>query len=964
MIVRIVLIIGVVELFVHESLLLVGVTDRAVRTFLDAFLLSLLSAPLLYLFVIKEFGRRVALVEGSEKREELTGQLISLMDNVPGVVYRGAPDWSINFIGAEVKNLTGHAPDEFTGGGVDWRSIIHPDDLESVRNAFSNAVHRKERSLRVEYRVNHVDSGYRWLEDRRQLVYATGGEFVSVEGLLLDMTERKSMEDALQAQFHMLQVVLDAIPSPIFYKDAGGVYLGCNKAYEEYLGIPKERFAGKTVYDVAPKDLADVYRKADDELFRSRGIQVYEASVVPADGRRHAVIFNKATFLNPDGSLGGLVGTILDITDRKRAEEEVRESNQILRATIQASPLPIVCLDLDGTVKMWNRAAESVFGWTENEAVGRPYPIIPEDKRAEFRSLLEQGARGPITGVEVRRRRKDGSPIDISIWTSPLFDTGGTVTGMMAVLVDITDRKRMEETRIRLEMAVEQSDETIMITDVDGTIQYVNPAFERVTGYAREEAVGRNPRFLQSGKHDKAFYREIRDKLAGGEAWNGRLINKKKNGELFEEEATISPVRDSAGKVINYLGVKRDITRLVSLEKQVRTAQRMEAVGTLAGGIAHDFNNALTGILGFGELLHARFAADPKTLGDLDVIRRCAEQASTLTRQLLTFARRQVIDPVRLDLNRVVRDLLKLLTKVIGEHIEIRTTLRENLPPTLADPGQMEQVLMNLCLNARDAMPAGGRLLIATSVETVEEEYRQTHPYMVPGRYVMLTVSDTGIGMDEKTRDRIFEPFFTTKGPEKGTGLGLAVVYGIVKQHNGFINVYSEPGEGTTFRVYLPAVSAAPDVVKAPERESVRGGNETILLVEDDGMVRALTERTLKEYGYDVLVGRDGEEAVEIYRGRKGIDLILIDVVMPRMGGKEAFDRIRELHPEAKAIFMSGYSVDSIHDSFVLKPGISFLPKPFVPSAMAKKVREALDAARAEQLPAVDPGRFPDGSAP
>ena len=483
---RTVVIVGVVEIFTHSAVVLMGVTDRATNLLLDVLLLSVLSAPLLYLFVIKEFGRRVAMAEALEKRAELTGQLLSLMDNVPGVVYRGAPDWSIGFIGAEVKNLTGYAPGEFTGGGVDWRSIIHPDDLELVKTAFSDAVRRKEKTLRVEYRVKHVDGGYRWLEDRRQMIYGAGGDLLSIEGLLLDMTERKSMEETVQNQFHFMQVLLDAIPTPIYYKNTQGRYLGCNKAYEEYVGLSKDHLVGKTVHDIAPKDLADIYRKSDDDLFRQRGIQAFEASAVPADGKRHAVIFNKATFLNPDGSLGGLVGSVLDITDRKRAEEA----------------------------------------------------------------------------------------------------------------------------RALLEMAVGQSNEMIMITDVDGTIQYVNPAFERLTGYAREESVGRNPRFLQSERHDKAFYREMWDKLARGKTWSGRMINRKKNGELFEEEASISPVRDTDGKVISFLGVKRDITQLVSLEKQVRTAQRMEAVGTLAGGIAHDFNNALTGIVGFGDLLHERFAAD------------------------------------------------------------------------------------------------------------------------------------------------------------------------------------------------------------------------------------------------------------------------------------------------------------------------------------------------------------------
>ena len=312
--------------------------------------------------------------------------------------------------------------------------------------------------------------------------------------------------------------------------------------------------------------------------------------------------------------------------------------------------------------------------------------------------------------------------------------------------------------------------------------------------------------------------------ISQGEVWAGHIINRKKDGSLYEEDATISPVRDPSGNIVSMVAVMRDVTQLQSLEKQLRTAQKMEAVGTLAGGIAHDFNNVLTVILGFGELLKLRIANDPKAVSDVDEILRGAERASVLTRQLLTFARRQVIDPVNLDLNRVVNDLDNLLRKVIREDIRIRTILAEKVSSIRADQGQVEQVLMNLSLNARDAMPGGGQLLVETQEEWVDEEYVKQYPYMKAGRYAVLSVSDTGIGMDEGTRDRIFEPFFTTKAPDKGTGLGLAVVYGVVKQHNGFIHVYSEPGKGTTFRIYFPAVDVPPDSKVVVARQVFRGG--------------------------------------------------------------------------------------------------------------------------------------------
>ncbi len=477
-----------------------------------------------------------------------------------------------------------------------------------------------------------------------------------------------------------------------------------------------------------------------------------------------------------------------------------------------------------------------------------------------------------------------------------------------------------------------------------GVVEW-NPAAERIFGWKANETIGKNAYELIIPKEERPRFEHWWSKLLKGDESSYSLnANVRKDGKTITCEWFNALLRDASGNVSGVLSMAHDVTEKAELERHLQTAQRMEAVGTLAGGVAHDFNNALTGIVGFGELLRMRMAGDGQALHDLDEILRCAERASTLTRQLLTFARRQVIDPVNLNLSALVGDLMKLIGKVVGAQIEVKTSLGKDVPTIHADRGQIEQVVMNLCLNARDAMPEGGRLVVETGGLHLEEESAGWNPYMKTGRYALLTVSDTGVGMDEKTRERVFEPFFTTKGPDKGTGLGLSMVYGIVKQHGGFIHLYSEPGKGTAFKVYFPATEAPPDAVSAiREEEHVRGGTETILLAEDEEAIRSFIERGLKELGYDVLVARDGEEAVGIFRQRKEIVLAVLDVVMPRKGGKVAFEEMQRENPRLKVIFMSGYSADAIHESFVLIPGTPFLQKPFGPTILARKIREVLD---------------------
>jgi PAS domain S-box-containing protein len=506
-------------------------------------------------------------------------------------------------------------------------------------------------------------------------------------------------------------------------------------------------------------------------------------------------------------------------------------------------------------------------------------------------------------------------------------------------------RTRLQETQQRLGTAVGQAAESIFITETDGTIVYVNPAFERITGYSYEEVIGRNPRILKSGRHDSAFYREMWGTIASGQVWQGRFINRKKDGSLYIEDATITPVRNQAGEIVNYVATMRDVTREVELEDQFRQAQKMEALGRLAGGVAHDFNNLLTIIHMSTRLLERQLRAEDPLWEPVQHIREASERATDLNKQLLSFSRHQMIEPQVINLNEAVSELSRMLQRLIGEDIQLETALAEDLWPVHTDPSQLDQVIMNLVVNARDAMPQGGTLSIRTANVRLDETYAARHVDAQPGEYALLSIHDTGMGMDDETKAHLFEPFFTTKGREKGTGLGLATVFGIVKQGRGHIDVESQVGQGSTFRIYLPRARVARKAPSARAHPQGIYGNETILLVEDEEAVRALTVGILQSYGYHVLVASDGAEALRVHRTYEGpIHLLLTDVIMPQMSGRELADRLRKLQPGIRVLFMSGYADERITDDGVFEPGTAFIAKPLTIEVLTHQVRMILDS--------------------
>ncbi len=522
-------------------------------------------------------------------------------------------------------------------------------------------------------------------------------------------------------------------------------------------------------------------------------------------------------------------------------------------------------------------------------------------------------------------------------------DPEGKPLHFITTVVDITERKHAEAERERLMAAIEQAGEMVVITDAEGTIQYVNPAFESVTGYRREEAVGRNPRFLKSGEQDPAFYRELWQTISSGNTWQGTLVNKRKDGTAYTEDATISPVRDAGGRIVSYVAVKRDITSQRLMEAQLRQAQKMETVGQLAGGVAHDFNNMLQVISSYVEMSLAKVEVGQPVQKYLLEVRRAAQRSAEITGQLLAFARKQTVSPKVLDMNDAVAGTQKMIQRLIGEDIDLAWMPGHETGKVRMDPAQLDQVLANLSVNARDAIGGVGKLTIETENVVFDEAYCAAHAGFVVGQYVLLAVSDDGRGMDRQTLGHLFEPFFTTKGPGKGTGLGLATIYGIVKQNNGFINVYSEPGQGTTFKVYLPRVEGAVAGAEA-EAAAYSGGTETVLVAEDEAAILELTRESLEQLGYTVLTARSPGEALRRSEEHAGsIELLITDVVMPQMNGRQLCERLISARPGLKCLYMSGYTANVIAHRGVLEEGVSFIAKPFSLATLAAKVREVLD---------------------
>jgi two-component system, cell cycle sensor histidine kinase and response regulator CckA len=625
-----------------------------------------------------------------------------------------------------------------------------------------------------------------------------------------------------------------------------------------------------------------------------------------------------------------------------------RADNQFFREVFAASPDGILLIDArTQQVIDCNEAACRQLGFTRDEFVGlqiQDFEAVetPEEISARVQQTVDSG----VAEFEATQRTKTGELRDVHVWTKSLTLRGRAV--FYTIFRDVTESTRTTE-RLRLHSAaLNAAADAIVITDRAGTIEWVNHAFTDLTGYSGDEVLGRNPRdLLKSGQHSELFYRELWETILSGRSWHGDMINRRRDGRLYTEEQTITPILDESGTITQFIAIKKDISDRRNLEARFLQAQKMESVGQLASGVAHDFNNLLTVINGTTDLLLHDLASDDPVHADLQEIKRAGDRAAQLTRQLLAFSRQQILEPHVVDLNAIVNGMSSMLERLVGEDVVVEYAAAPDLCHVCVDPGQIEQVITNLAVNARDAMPDGGRLSVETRNVQVDDEYAARHGAAVPaGTYAELAVSDTGTGIPPEVRARIFEPFFTTKAVGKGTGLGLSTVYGIVKQSRGFIWVYGEPGQGTTFKIYFPCVIGPVDLVMPSPAVASHRGQGTILLVEDNAALRQLATRFLEPAGYRVVAVGDAEEALQRLESRAElIDLLLTDVVIPGMNGRLLAERLAPTQPGMKVLYMSGYTGDSIVRRGVLTAQMAFISKPFTASTLLRKVREVLEAA-------------------
>jgi two-component system cell cycle sensor histidine kinase/response regulator CckA len=774
---------------------------------------------------------------------------------------------------------------------------------------------------------------------------------MAVDRALRDKAQRQEaarLQELIWRAKREWEHTFDTVSDPVLILDEQFRIKRANRATTRLLGLEFPRLIGQPCYQVvhgqaAPPPDCPFQRVLEIGKEERRDIEV------PRLGK----VFDATATPHRDSGqeAQGCVEVLRDITERKRAEEALQRVNEMLQALIHASPVPIVVVDPEGVVFLWNPAAERVFGWTAEEAVGELNPLILADPSDELRALRGRVLAGEsFTGVELRRQRKDGRLVDISFSAAPVRNADGKIMWIMEVLEDITERKRaaeaLRESEARYRELANSITDVFFAMDAELRYTYWNRASEALTGISAPDALGKTlydifPDTSETRQAESVY----RDVLRTGQPQT--FVNEYHLGERhFLFEISVYSARDGIAVFT------KDITERRRLEEHLRQSQKMEAVGKLAGGVAHDFNNLLTAIMGYSELVLTHLREGDRVRKHVLEIKKAGESAASLARQLLAFSRRQVLVPQILDLNSVVSNTQKMLRRMIGEDIELETVLATDLGCVRADLGQVEQVIMNLAVNARDAMPEGGKLTIQTANVELDEAYARSHIDVAPGRYVRLTVTDAGCGMDAETLSHIFEPFYTTKEEGKGTGLGLATVYGIVKQSAGHIAVSSEPGRGSTFRIFLPRVEAAVEPV-VPRRVAagLRRGTETILLVEDDVIVRDLVHEVLQGSGYTVLEADKASEALRIgedYAPRP-IHLLLTDVVMPEMDGPQLAEHLARLFPQMKVLYMSGYGETAAARPHRRPRGVPYLQKPFAPEILTRKVLEVLNSAPVEK---------------
>jgi two-component system cell cycle sensor histidine kinase/response regulator CckA len=833
---------------------------------------------------------------------------------------------------------------------ADWDPVFDMENIDAMWDEL-----KKGKSMRFET-LHRIASGKLVPVDVTVNYLVHEGREYSA-GYFQNITERKAMEAALKESEQNLITAQRIARVGNWVRDLSGNLISASAELYRIFGVSHEEFPGsfETLADFAHPEDRDRVSSTIENFLRNHLPYSVEYRITLPNGDNRIVLGKGEVVFDDQGKPSRMVGIAQDLTELRRVESALRKSEERYALAVQATNDGIWDVDFATGEVYFSPRWKSMLGYEDyeipNDLEEWKKRLHPDDfpKIIEARTEYLEG-RTPLYEVEYRLRHKDGSYCWVLSRGACVRDSQGIPYRFSGSHIDITKRMTLEhalrESEKKYRDLFEESKNAISIVDVTGRITDMNPAGAELLGYTREELLSMS--FANDFGILPAVSEELLKTLSGcGFVNDFELELRRKDGRKVVVHFSATVTRDESGNITGYRGIAHDISEHKRLERQLMQAQKMESIGILAGGVAHDFNNILTAISGYGETIRDNIPADNGLLREsVEQVLRAADRAAELTKSLLAFSRKQLLRPRQVEVGAIIRNTSKLISRLIGEDIELSTSFSDRKLPVMADTGQIEQVLMNLAANARDAMPNGGWLHVSTRQVIVHEGSEARYDLAKPGKYVRISISDNGVGIEKKYLGRIFEPFFTTKEVGKGTGLGLAMAYGAVKQHDGSIVVKSRPGNGTTFSIYLP-VEGDNDAVREKQPETVMptpGGTETLLIAEDEEMVRSFMKKAFERAGYRVIAADDGEDALEKFReNMKDISLILSDVIMPKKNGREILEEVKRIKPGIKVIFISGYTANVMHEKGILGQDTDIVTKPFLKDDLLRKVREVLD---------------------